>query len=238
MSAHRIAVVTGTSRGIGAAVAARLMDDGLTVVGMSRSGSPSLRGPRFHDLRVDLTDPGACAAGIERSIALAGGLDVLVNNAGLHATGPCWDLAPETFEALVTTNLTAPFLLSQAALRHWTERGTAGVVLNLCSVESEIAWPDPPQAAYAATKGGMVGLTRALAYDFGGLGIRVNGLAPGAVDTAMSPRDDERLTAAIPLQGRLGTVDEIAAAASFLVSEQAAYITGEILYVDGGYRLP
>ncbi len=235
---RRAALVTGTSRGIGEGIARRLMQDGFTVIGVSRSGSPGLRGPLFHDAELDLTDSGACARAVERAVAFAGRLDVLVNNAGAHVSAPCWELPPEAFDSLLRINLTVPFLLCQQVLRHWLGTGTAGSIINLCSIESEVGWADPPQAAYAATKGGMAGLTRAIAYDFGGHGIRVNGLAPGAIDTDMSPADHGSLSGRIPLRGRLGTVEEVAAAAAFLASSDAAYVTGEILYVDGGYRLP
>lgn len=231
-------MVTGTSRGIGAAIARRLLRDGLVVVGVSRSGSPDLHGPRFHDIRMDLTDTGACATLVTRAVEAAGGLDVLVNNAGRHATAPCWELPGETFEAIIRTNLTVPFLLSRQALRYWEDHEVAGVILNLCSIESEVAWADPPQAAYAASKGGMAGLTRALAYDLGPRGIRVNGVAPGIIETGMSPSDRESLRERVPLRGRLGGVDDVASAVSFMISAEAGYVTGEILYVDGGYRLP
>lgn len=234
----RVALVTGTSRGIGAAIARRLVEDGLTVAGVSRSGSPALRGSRFHDVVLDLTDAQESSGLVQRVVAATGRMDLLVNNAGLHATAPCWELPSAQFESLVRTNLTGPFLLCQQVLRHWVETETVGTIINLCSIESEVGWAEPPQAGYAVTKGGMVGLTRALAYDFGWRGIRVNGLAPGVVNTEISPPDHGMLAQRIPLQGRLATVDEIAAAASFLASDDASYITGEILYVDGGYRLP
>lgn len=230
-----VAVVTGTSRGIGAGIARRLMDDGYTVVGVSRSGSPEVARPTFHDLQLDLATE--AEAVIERALAITGRIDALVNNAGQHSSAPCWELAPATFESLLQVNLTAPFLLSQQVLRHWVSAGNSGCIVNLCSVESEVGWADPPQAGYAATKGGMVGLTRALAYDFGSYGIRVNGVAPGAIETEMSPADRGPLTARIPLQ-RLGTVAEVADATAYLLSDRSSYITGEILFADGGYRLP
>jgi NAD(P)-dependent dehydrogenase (short-subunit alcohol dehydrogenase family) len=229
-------LVTGTSRGIGEAIARRLMLDGFIVVGVSRSGSPQLMGPLFHDVTLDLTAETDVV--LDRALAAAGRLDVLVNNAGVHFTAPCWELAPELFDSLLQMNLTVPFLLSQRVLRHWLESSQVGSIVNLCSIESDVGWADPPQAAYAVTKGGMAGLTRALAYDFGQYGIRVNAVAPGAIDTELSPPDHASFTSRIPLLGRPGTVDEVAAAVSYLTSADASYVTGEILYVDGGYRLP
>lgn len=107
--------------------------------------------------------------------------------------------------------------------------------MNICSIESEVAWVDPPQASYAVSKGGLVGLTRALALDLASYGIRVNGVAPGAIGTEMGPKAPEA-SSAIPV-GRLGRPQEVASAVAFVASEEASYMTGEILYIDGGYRL-
>lgn len=233
-----VALVTGTSRGIGTAIARRLLSDGFTVVGLSRGGSPELADPNFRDLRLDLADDDQCDRVLQRALDMAGRVDLLVNNAGGHVSAPCWELSAEAFAALLWLNLTVPFLLCQQVLLHWISSERTGSIINLCSIESEVAWADPPQAAYATTKGGMAGLTRALAYDFGEHGIRVNGVAPGAVDTEMSPSIDVALAARIPLRGRLGTVHEVAGAVAYLASPAASYVTGEILYVDGGYRLP
>ncbi|MDQ1714720.1 MAG: glucose 1-dehydrogenase [Frankiaceae bacterium] len=233
-----VALVTGTSRGIGTAIARRLLAEGFTVVGLSRSGSLDLADPHFHDVRLDLANDAECNRVLPRALDMAGRVDLLVNNAGGHVSAPCWELPAEAFDALLRLNLTVPFLLCQQVLRHWIDSERTGSIVNLCSIESEVAWADPPQAAYAMTKGGMAGLTRALAYDFGAHGIRVNGVAPGAVDTEMSPSVDDALAARIPLRGRLGTVDEVAGAVAYLASPAASYVTGEILYVDGGYRLP
>jgi len=232
-----VALVTGTSRGLGEAIARRLLADGHHVVGVSRSGSPQLTGPAFTDVRADLADPTAVERLIGDVLGATGRLDVLVNNAGGNAYAPCWELAPEQFTELLRVNLTAPFLLSREALRHWIGTGSPGTIVNICSIESEVAWDDPPQAGYATTKGGLVGLTRALAYDFAPHGIRVNGVAPGVIRTSMSPLDTD-LAPRIPLQGRLAEPPEIAAVVAFLCTPEASYMTGEIVYVDGGYRLP
>ncbi len=135
---------------------------------------------------------------------------------------------------MVALNLTAPFLLAQAVARHWVKESTRGTILNVCSVESQVGWADPPHAVYAATKGGLLGLTRALALELAPHGIRVVAIGPGPTATAMTPDTPEHATA-IPLGGRPGTLAEIGDAAAFLLSDAARYITGEIVYVDGGY---
>jgi glucose 1-dehydrogenase len=232
-----VALVTGTSRGLGEAIARRLLADGYRVVGVSRGGSPALACDGFTDVRADLGDAGACEALVGDVLAASGRVDVLVNNAGTTAYAPCWELDPAGLDVLLQVNLTAPFLLSREALRHWVDTGRAGTIVNICSIESEVAWDDPPQAAYAATKGGLVGLTRALAYDFAPHGIRVNGVAPGVIRTSMSPLGSD-LAGRIPLQGRLAEPAEIAGVVAFLCTPDASYMTGEIVYADGGYRLP
>lgn len=234
---RRVALVTGTSRGLGAAVARRLLAGGDLVIGVSRSGSPDLRSDSFVDVHADLGDPARCGAVVEEALAVHERIDVLVNNAAASVYAPCWELSPGQLDELLRVNLTAPFLLSRDLLRHWVRTGTVGTIVNICSIESEVAWDVPPQAGYAVTKGGMVGLTRALAYDHGHLGIRVNGVAPGIMRTALSPLDHD-LGPRVPLQGRLAEPDEIAAVVAFVASAEASYMTGEIVYADGGYRLP
>lgn len=232
------ALVTGSSRGLGAAIAARLMADGYHVVGVSRRGSPDLTGPGFTDLRADLSDPHVRDNLVDNVLDQGHRVTVLVNNAGAIAYSPCWELPPETLEELVSINLTAPFVLGRDLGRHWLQHDQRGTVVNICSIESEVAWQDPPQAGYAVTKGGLVGLTRAMAYDWAGAGIRVNGVAPGIIRTDCAPPDDEALKRRVPLQNRLGRPEDVAGVVAFLCSADASYMTGEIVYVDGGYRLP
>ncbi|GAA1620220.1 SDR family oxidoreductase [Kribbella sancticallisti] len=233
-----VAVVTGTSRGLGEAIAARLLADGYEVIGISRSGSPGLRGPGFLDLRADLGDASTRDELVERILADGHQVNVLVNNAGAIAYSPCWQLAPETLRELMAVNLTAPFVLGRDLGRHWLATETVGTIVNICSIESEVAWEDPPQAGYALTKGGLAGLTRAMAYDWAGSGIRVNGVAPGIIRTDCAPPNDAELMQKVPLQNRLGRPEDVAGVVSFLCGRDASYMTGEIVYVDGGYRLP
>ncbi len=185
-------------------------------------------------LEMDITHPHAPARLLAAALDAFGRVDGLVNNAGLLIEGACWEQGEEDVGAMLAVNLTAPFCLSQAFARHWVARGEAGTILNVCSVESQVGWASPPHAAYAATKGGLLGLTRALALELAPHGIRVVAIGPGPTATAMTPEMAE-LATAIPLGGRPATLDEIGDVVAFLVSDAARYMTGEIVYVDGGY---
>jgi NAD(P)-dependent dehydrogenase (short-subunit alcohol dehydrogenase family) len=224
-----VAIVTGASRGIGAGIAQRLTDAGMRVFGVSRTPGETVH------WRCDLTAPEAPELVLAAALENRGRVDVLVNNAGLLLEGNCWEQADEEVDAMLELNLTVPFRLSQLIAEHWLKAGKTGTIVNVCSVEAQVGWREPPQAAYAVSKGGLLGLTRALALELAPRGIRVVAVGPGAVATAMTP-EDPRVSAAIPL-GRVGTPTEIGDAVAFLASEAARYVTGEILYVDGGYLL-
>ncbi|HEY7961821.1 MAG TPA: SDR family oxidoreductase [Solirubrobacteraceae bacterium] len=261
----RVAVVTGASRGIGAGIAARLLAAGARVLGVSRTRSPEgeafakgeafvqregkafVQGEReesvqregdgkaFVQIECDVTAPDAPQRVLAGALEAFGRVDALVNNAGVLFAGACWEQGDEQIDATLALNLTAPFRLSQALAAHWVERGAAGVLVNVCSVESQVAWSQPPHAAYAASKGGLLALTRALALELAEHGIRVVALGPGIVATEMTgagARHD-----AIPLGHRLGTPAEMGDVVAFLLSDAASYVTGEIVYADGGYLL-
>lgn len=236
----RVVAVTGTSRGVGVGIVERLLDAGASVLGVSRTGvTPGIApGDRFAELALDVTAPDAPAAVADAAHAAFGRYDGLVNNAALLRYADCWEQSDEDVDAMLAVNLTAPFRLAQEAARRWVAEGVRGVVVNICSVESEVGWAHPGQAVYAATKGGLLGVTRALALDLARHGIRVCAVGPGSVETEMAapPSDDAR--ARIPLGQRFARPAEIGDAVVFLLSDRAAYVTGEILYVDGGYLLP
>jgi NAD(P)-dependent dehydrogenase (short-subunit alcohol dehydrogenase family) len=149
-----VAIVTGTSRGIGQGIAARLIASGMRVFGVSRTPGDGL------GLQCDLTAPGASERVLAAVLEDCGRVDALVNNAGLLLEGNCWEQPDEDVDAMLALNLTVPFLLSQAVAAHWVNEGQRGTIVNVCSIESQVGWADPPQAAYAATKGGLLGLTR------------------------------------------------------------------------------
>jgi NAD(P)-dependent dehydrogenase (short-subunit alcohol dehydrogenase family) len=226
-----VAIVTGASRGIGAGIALRLTAAGMQVFGVSRSPGETVQ------LQCDLTEPGVAAERVlAAALAAYGRVDALVNNAGLLLEDNCWGQSDEDIDAMVALNLNVPFLLSQAVARHWVREGVGGTIVNVCSIESQVGWADPPQAAYAATKGGLLGLTRAQALELAPHGIRVVAVGPGPIATAMTPEMPE-LEQTIPLGGRPGKPQDVGDVVAFLISDAARYMTGEIVYVDGGYLL-
>jgi NAD(P)-dependent dehydrogenase (short-subunit alcohol dehydrogenase family) len=226
---HSNAIVTGTSRGIGTGIAQRLTAAGAQVFGVSRTPG------EWVALECDLTDADAPERVLAAALDAHGRVDALVNNAGVLFEGNCWEQDDEQVQATLELNLTTPFRLSQLLAEHWVTQGQAGTIVNVCSVESQVAWADPPEAAYAASKGGLLGLTRALALELAPHGIRVLAVGPGMIASAMTP-PDAPAQAAIPL-GRLGAPAEIGDVVAFLISDAARYMTGEIVYVDGGYLL-
>ena len=184
----------------------------------------------------DLNKADASARVLAAVLDAFGRVDALVNNAGLLLEGNCWEQSDEDVEAMIALNLTVPFLLSQAVASHWVEEGVAGTIVNVCSIESQVGWATPPQAAYAATKGGLLGLTRAQALELAPHGIRAVAVGPGPIATGMTPQMPE-LARAIPLGGRPGAPRDVGDVVAFLLSDAARFLTGEIVYVDGGYLL-
>jgi NAD(P)-dependent dehydrogenase (short-subunit alcohol dehydrogenase family) len=233
----RVVVVTGTSRGIGTGIADRLIATGAKVFGVSRTRAGNARDEdSFAQVECDLLSPEAPETVLRGALDAFGRVDALVNNAGMLIEGACWEQTDAELDSMVELNLTAPFRLSQRLAAHWVAQHAPGVIVNVCSVESQVAWTTPPQAAYAATKGGLLGLTRAMALELAPRDIRVVAIGPGIIATAMTPDTGER-NDAIPLGQRLGTPEEIGELTAFLISDAARYITGEIVYADGGYLL-
>jgi NAD(P)-dependent dehydrogenase (short-subunit alcohol dehydrogenase family) len=233
----RVVAVTGTSRGIGAGIADRLIAAGAKVLGVSRTSPDRARDEdAFVQIECDVLSREMPDAVLHGALEAFGRLDALVNNAGVLIAGACWEQADAELDAMVELNLTAPFRLSQRLATHWVEQGSRGAIVNICSIESQVALAPPPHAAYATTKGGLLGLTRAMALELAPHGIRVVAVGPGMIATAMTP-DTGEAHDAIPLGHRLGTPEEIGELTAFLISDAARYITGEIVYADGGYLL-
>ena len=237
----QIALVTGASRGIGRAIAVALAQRGVIVYGTATTeggaqaiseGLSAYEGSK--GLVLNVTDAEAVDAAIEGIIKSHGGLQILVNNAGITRDMLAMRMKDEEWDAVIDTNLKAVFRCSRAVMRPMMKQ-RYGRIVNITSVVG--ASGNPGQANYAAAKAGVAGMTRALARELGSRGITVNCVAPGFIDTDMTKAlsDDQHtaLKAQIPL-GRLGQPEDIAEAVAFLASPQAGYITGSELHVNGG----
>jgi 3-oxoacyl-[acyl-carrier protein] reductase len=235
-----IALVTGASRGIGAAVAARLAADGARVIGTATTPEGAARvgaALAAHDGRgalLDVTSQASIDALLADIESREGPLSILCNNAGITRDGLLLRMKQEDWDAVISTNLASVFRLSKAVLRAMM-KARKGRIVSIASVVG--ATGNAGQANYAAAKAGIIGFTKSLAREVGSRGITANVVAPGFIDTDMTRAlaDAQRaaLLTQIPL-ARLGVPDDIAAAVAFLVSPEAAYITGETLHVNGG----
>ncbi len=238
--ADRVAVITGAASGFGRAIAMELARRGAAVVAVDVNPVDDVvaeierLGGKGLALRADVSEPDAVAAVGNDAMAFGGGVDILVNNAGITRDGLALRMKAVDFEEVLRANLTGAFLLTQALLQGMM-KARWGRILNITSVVGETGAAG--QANYAASKAGLIGLTKSLAREFASRNITVNAIAPGFVQTAMTDvlTDDQRtgILAQIPL-ARYGSVDDIAAAATFLASEGAGYITGHTLDVNGG----
>jgi gluconate 5-dehydrogenase len=239
----RRALVTGSSQGIGLAIAEGLAAHGAEVVLNGRDAAKldaavdRLAGLGFKAGRggFDVTDPDAAAAGV--AAVLAGGpIDILVNNAGMQFRAPLEDFPVDKWQALLTTNVSSIFYVSQPVARHMIARGR-GKIINIASVQSELARPGI--APYTATKGAVRNLTRGMATDWARHGLQVNAIAPGYFKTPLNRAlvDDPGFSAWLEKRtpaGRWGTVDELVGAAVFLAGDASSFVNGHTLHVDGG----
>ena len=240
--AGEVALVTGASRGIGAAIAEALARAGAAVVGTATSeGGAAAISQRLRDaglpgagVVLDVADAARCEAVIDEVGRSHGKLSILVNNAGITRDGLAMRMRDDDWDAVLATNLTAVFRLSRGVLRGMM-KARHGRIINITSVVGESG--NAGQANYAAAKAGVAGMTRALAREIGSRGITVNCVAPGFIDTdmtrALGEAQTQALLAQIPL-GRLGAAADVAAAVVFLASAAGAYVSGSTLHVNGG----
>ena len=238
----KAALITGASGGIGAAIARALHERGAIVV-LSGTREPALAalaaelGERAHVCPADLRDPAAPDALVAAAESAAGPLHILVNNAGLTRDGLALRMKDADWQTVLELDLTAPFRLARAALKGMLRR-RAGRIVGIASIVG--ATGNPGQANYAAAKAGLIGMSKALAQEVASRGVTVNVVAPGLVQTAMTNALSEAQCAAllerIPL-GRMGRPDDVAAAVVYLASDEAGWITGATLHVNGGMAM-
>lgn len=242
----RVALVTGSSRGIGSAIADGLAGSGASVILNGRDG-PRLAnalesarrrvpGATWSASAFDVTDEAAIESAIARCESAAGPIDILVNNAGIQLREPLTEISLDNWRAVIDTDLTSAFLVGRTVARGMLERGR-GKIINVCSVQSELARPGI--AAYTAAKGGLRNLTKAMAAEWSGAGIQVNGLAPGYILTEMTqpladdPGFDAWVRNRTPAR-RWGRVADLAGPAVWLAAPASDFVTGQVIYVDGG----
>jgi NAD(P)-dependent dehydrogenase (short-subunit alcohol dehydrogenase family) len=232
-------IVTGGSNGIGESIINRFLSEGAVVVNADIQPSDKQNCPW---IEVDVTNPVSVESMIAESIRLMGGLDVIVNNAGIGVAGTVVDTAPEDFDRVIAVNLKGVFLGMKYAIHTFRNQGTGGCIINMSSIGGLSGLYD--RAAYCASKGGVTVLTKAAAIDHAKEGIRINAIAPGTVNTPWV----QRITESMPdpeskreamrqrqAHGRMVEPDEIASMAAYLASDEATSIIGAIMLVDGGF---
>jgi 3-oxoacyl-[acyl-carrier protein] reductase len=229
---NKVCIVTGASRGIGAAIASRFLQEGAQVYALSRTRPEDVEGATW--LACDVADEASVEAAVAKVLAEKGRIDVLVNNAGITRDGLLMRMKTEDWDAVIATNLSSAFFLSRAVVRTMLKQ-REGCILNVSSVVGVAG--NGGQANYSASKAGLIGFTKSLAKEVGSRNVRVNAIAPGFIETSMTDKIPEdfrlKLKDSIPL-GRVGTAREAADAALFLCSPLASYVTGAVLHVDGG----
>ena len=247
---NRVAIISGAGRGIGAGIAARLASEGAAVAVLDLDGETAsssaeaitLKGGRAIGIAADVADEASVQAAVTRAVEEFGHLDIVVNNAGITRDNLLFKMSVEDFDTVLNVHLRGTFLLTKTAQKHLVDNGY-GRVVNL---SSRSALGNRGQANYSAAKAGIIGFTATAAIELGRFGITVNAIAPGFIDTAMTEAtarrigmepEDFRTAAAgqIPV-GRVGQPEDIAAAVAFFAGEDAGFVSGQTLHVNGGQR--
>ncbi|MCY3832720.1 MAG: SDR family NAD(P)-dependent oxidoreductase [Chloroflexi bacterium] len=243
--AGKTALITGAARGIGRAIALRFAAAGADLV-LCDLNLESLRavaaeaestGARTLARQTDVAAREQVQQLVDEGMAEFGMIHTLVNNAGIFFNAPFEQTTDEQYDRIMAVNVKGVFLVSQIVIRHWLRTEIKGTIVNLASIGAAVAFVD--SSAYCTTKGAVATLTRCIALEYGPRGIRANSMAPGIIDTPMLPsqEDNERwANTTIPLR-RLGEPKDVADVALFLASDESRYITGEMIFVDGGWML-
>jgi NAD(P)-dependent dehydrogenase (short-subunit alcohol dehydrogenase family) len=248
--ANKVAIITGAARGIGRGIALRFAEEGCAVcvsdvnlqgateTAVMAAERAALKGLTVETLALecDVTKRDSVDAMVAEAAQL-GIPNVLVNNAGIFFNAPFHETTEEQFDRILTVNVKSVLLVSQAVIRLWLERQIKGSIISLASISASVAFVN--SSAYCTTKAAVASMTRCIALEYGPLGIRANSMAPGIIDTAMLPSEEDNarwVQSRIPLR-RLGYPDDVADVALFLASEDSRYETGDMLYVDGGWML-
>jgi NAD(P)-dependent dehydrogenase (short-subunit alcohol dehydrogenase family) len=242
----KVAVITGAASGIGRGSALRFAEEGADLALADTNGdgleatAQQVRalGRRAVTQVTDVRDRAQVQRLVDRAVSELGGLDVMLANAGVGSGAPFLEETDEQYDRIMNTNMRGVYLCGQAAARVMAARGTGGSIINIASTYSEVT--APRSSVYSASKGGVRMLTKGMAVELGPHGIRVNCIGPGWIRTGMNPLTDEarvaRILEGVPL-GRIGAPRDVAGAALFLASDDAAYVTGVIIFVDGGWIL-
>jgi NAD(P)-dependent dehydrogenase (short-subunit alcohol dehydrogenase family) len=242
---QQVAIITGAARGIGRAIAVRYAQAGadIAVCDMNMAGAEETaalcraEGVRALAAQTDVAAKAEVEAFIGQVATVLGNPTVLVNNAGIFFNAPFETQTEEMWDRIMTINVKSVFLMSQAVIKLWLAQDIAGTIVNLASISASVAFVN--SSAYCTTKAAVASLTRCIALEYGPRGIRCNSMAPGIIDTAMLPSAEDSNRWArekLPLR-RLGTPDDVADVALFLASAQSRYVTGDMIYVDGGWML-
>ncbi|USS88568.1 glucose 1-dehydrogenase [Fructilactobacillus hinvesii] len=246
---NKTAVITGGDSGIGAAIAVRLGQEHMNVVinyhknetaANETAAKVEAAGGKATIIQKDISDEAAADALVKKAVDTFGGMDVFFNNAGLEKKCPTDQIELNDWNAVMEVNLTGTFLGTKAALDYWIANKKKGAIINTSSVHQQIPWPN--FASYAASKGGVKLFTETTAMEYANQNIRINQICPGAINTPINakkfadPEQYKETVSMVPMN-RIGTPEEVAAGAAFLASDQASYITGVSLYIDGGMTL-
>jgi len=238
--AGRVAVVTGAARGIGDAIAERLLADGANVFSLDKLAATEPRAGVCY-LQADVTDPSSVAAAFKSIDAKTDGIDILVNNAGIQRVGLVGKISFADFSAVVSTHLAGFFLCASEAVPRMVARGKGGAIVSIASTAAFVGLPG--RGAYCAAKAGILGLTRALSLEVASAGIRVNAVAPGFTRTKLIDQgladgslQEDWMVARVPMK-RLAATQEIANVVRYLAGDEASYVTGQTIVADGGWTV-